>query len=797
MAARTTAPWAESACLLAGLLTPLAFHPFGTLGFEGTKSVLVRLLALVVVLGWVARRGWDGRLPLERADLERLVGPPRLVALALAGYVGSLLLASALSIAPATSVWGSYDRLQGVVTALAWLTLGIAAAVAGRIGERRQLLLTTWLLGSLPVCLYALAQRLRLDPIEWLNQPLGTPSTLGSSTALGAYLAMLLPVTLARMVDAASKLRRDTRGRRGGWQELSGDSLAYAGWLALAALQGVGLLLAEVRGAFLGAGVGIAIGVAALGWRPGRRGAPLLVIGAAMVSVAGVAVGSLLAAGLPSAGPTGGVSEPADTATEDYSVRQRVLIWRATLETVASAGWRAAVGFGPETQALALEARFPAELAARYPDARFDRAHNLIFDALLTTGVLGVILLAVLLWALSRSGIASLGVTGSDRSTVAGLLGALAANLVAGLYAFDSIATGVLFAMLAGLLVAPLLPPPSGTAPPQRPAARPERVIIPRVRLRVTAALAAAALGLSTLPSLIGPLVADLHYTRALALRAAEAPALSLPATLAAIEWAPSQDLYLLALGHTYQEVAETTAARESAVPTTFDELTLTTPAGREGLFQAARLALERAAEMSPLDPYNHLHLARFWATWGQVARRPEERTERLARSAAAYDLAIGLSPNRATFYDEAGLAFLLLGRPDDAERRYAEAEARDRPSAERLARLGDAAALRGDSALARARYLEALELYPRSAPAEHGLARLARDARDLPESLEHLQRAARFQMREWIYRRDLALVHRELEHWSEALSEARAARRLAPAWEWDDLTALIDSVQG
>jgi len=50
--------------------------------------------------------------------------------------------------------------------------------------------------------------------------------------------------------------------------------------------------------------------------------------------------------------------------------------------------------------------------------------------------------------------------------------------------------------------------------------------------------------------------------------------------------------------------------------------------------------------------------------------------------------------------------------------------------------------------------------------------------------------------MRNWVYRRDLALILRDMERWSQALIEARAARRFAPAWEWDDLTVLVDTVR-
>ncbi len=780
---------AEAVCLLAGVLTPLAFHTLGTLGFEAAKATLIWLLALVLVLGWAAGRAGNRRWPIGSGDLGRVTGLPRLAAFAVAGYMGALLVAAGFSIAPGASIWGSYDRLQGLLTTLAWIALGVAAAVAGRVGERRWLMVRVWLVTSLPICLYGLAQRFRLDPIDWLNQPIGVTSTLGSSTALGTYLAMLLPLTLVLAVDSAEGLL-DPRGVRRG-RPGSGclRRVPYTGWVTLAALHVVVLLLTEVRGAAVGALMGIGLAVVAIGWqRFGRDATPVILVGA------GVLVGGIAAHGAWVEQRAGGL--------EESSVRQRLLIWGATLETVASGGWRGLVGFGSETQALALEARFPAALAARYPDARFDRAHNLVLDALLTTGLLGLAASAVLIWALGRCGLSALKLSGRDGLLAAGLVGALGANLTAGLYAFDSIATGALFWLLAGLLVAPLcpasMPEPAARAASAR-TARPDRcgpLTVPSARLRATSTLAAFAIGATAVPTMVGPLIADLYYTRGLALRAGEAPAQSITELLNATGWAPNQDVYYLALGRAYQEVASTTAARESPVPATFDDLAAFTPTGRDGLFAAARLALERGVDVNPRDPYSYLHLARFWALWGDVDRGSNERMARLGRAADAYDTAIALSPNRATFYDEAGLAYLQLGHADDAERRYQEAEVRDAPSAERLARLGDAAQLRGDAAAASARYAAALALNPRSAPAERGLAQLARERGDLQEALEHAERAARFQMREWTYRRDLALIHQELGQAQQGLEEARAARRLAPAWEWNALRMLIESLR-
>ena len=54
---------------------------------------------------------------------------------------------------------------------------------------------------------------------------------------------------------------------------------------------------------------------------------------------------------------------------------------------------------------LALEPRYPAGLAQRFENARFDRAHNLLLDQLLTTGVVGTGALLAVLWVVVRGGL--------------------------------------------------------------------------------------------------------------------------------------------------------------------------------------------------------------------------------------------------------------------------------------------------------------------------------------------------------------------------------------------------------
>ena len=118
------------------------------------------------------------------------------------------------------------------------------------------------------------------------------------------------------------------------------------------------------------------------------------------------------------------------------------------------------------------------ELAQRFENARFDRAHNLVLDTLLTTGLLGLLALGLLVAGVARAGLlAASEEHGPGRWLAGGLLGALAANLFANQFAFDTSATAALFWMLAGLTVAPLLPMPEPA--PVTTATRPAKPLTP------------------------------------------------------------------------------------------------------------------------------------------------------------------------------------------------------------------------------------------------------------------------------------------------------------------------------
>ncbi|HEX3245403.1 MAG TPA: tetratricopeptide repeat protein, partial [Chloroflexota bacterium] len=75
------------------------------------------------------------------------------------------------------------------------------------------------------------------------------------------------------------------------------------------------------------------------------------------------------------------------------------------------------------------------------------------------------------------------------------------------------------------------------------------------------------------------------------------------------------------------------------------------------------------------------------------------------------------------------------------------------------------------------------------------GLGRLLMDRGDWSGALDPASRAARYQMRDWRFRRDLGRVYRQLGDMTSARQELRAAARLCPSWHWPALSAEADAL--
>ncbi|MAG34953.1 MAG: hypothetical protein CL878_01680 [Dehalococcoidia bacterium] len=245
--------WADTIALVGLVVVPLYFNIHALYPFEPSKSVLLTATA-TALLGIVAlyviassTRPATSRRRSRRASLaaddEPKVGllrrswhslsrPQQALVVAFAVYLLVQFLATATSIAPSVSWWGSVPRLQGT-----WQLLLLAAAVAivawrwrQADAERLNRIIAVILLGAVPVGVYAVGQRLQLDRVAWVHGMQDrVGSTFGQHVFVSAFAALILPIAIARLVESWQEYRAsqgpDTHEWAGLWPAVA--------WLAV------------------------------------------------------------------------------------------------------------------------------------------------------------------------------------------------------------------------------------------------------------------------------------------------------------------------------------------------------------------------------------------------------------------------------------------------------------------------------------------------------------------------------------------------------------------------------------
>ncbi len=422
---------AEAALLVTPCAALLFLAPASGFGPEADRALALRALALLAAAGVLVAAWARGRAPREAL---RRPAPEAWLALVLLGVAA---LSSALAPDPLRSLLGALPRLDGALALAATVALFLATRALAADGGRRRRLARALVGAGAAGAAYALAQWAGVDPFAWGSAWPGRPiGAQGNPVFLAGALLLVLPFAAAEVaVPLAS-------GRRRAAALAALPALAIA--LALVASRGRGALLGAAAGALIFTGAALA--------SAGRRAlARRLILGVAALGVALVLLPPLAGRPLPGLDPATGTA------------RQRVLLWRATLELVAAHPERLLVGWGPESLALVLPRHLPEELPPLVwePGRTQDRAHNATLDTLATLGLPGLAAAAALaLLGLARP-LARCGLgrgepaRTAERWLDAAAAAALAAHLVELQFGFRTAATGALAALLLGLATAP------------------------------------------------------------------------------------------------------------------------------------------------------------------------------------------------------------------------------------------------------------------------------------------------------------------------------------------------------
>jgi len=438
----------EVGWLLALVVVPLFFNVYSNRVFEPDKLGLLRSIATMMAVAWLIKMGEEAFKGSDRRSLgsdESGVKPPLLrmpLVLPTLLLVAVYLLATVTSVVPRVSLWGSYQRLQGTYTTLSYIVVFALMLQSLRRPEQLRRLLTTIMLTSLPIALYGLMQHYKLDPLPWGGDVTArVAANMGNAIFIGAYLIMVVPVTLARIIRLQSTALGEVSPRaKVGFGLLFWALLAvemviwgkggFAAGIAASLIVIVALTLASIyfrrpmarfvlmgcygfilsvqlvtvfytlsRGPWMGLAAGLLFfGLLYLLSRRLRTAAMATVglslafgVFLVLINIPGTPFPAFR--DLPYLGRLGQVFE-----IEGGTGKVRVLIWGGVAEMVTADPVRAAIGYGPESMWVAYNRFYPPDLAHyESRNASPDRSHNETFDTLVITGLLGFAVYA-LLW---------------------------------------------------------------------------------------------------------------------------------------------------------------------------------------------------------------------------------------------------------------------------------------------------------------------------------------------------------------------------------------------------------------
>ncbi len=239
----------EMGWLLAVIITPLFFNVYSSRVFEPDKLTTLRTVALIMGAVWAVK--WieervSGRREMDVTWRTPLVLPTLFTVIV---YVLSTLF----SVTPYVSLFGSYQRLQGTYTTLAYIVVFLVVLQGMRTRGQVDRLVTVVILNSLPIALYGLVQRNKLDPLPWGGDVTRrVASNMGNAIFVAAYLIMATPLTLARIVTSFRSILNDE-------DSVWSDIFRAAIYIFILLVQLVATFYTQSRGPLMGllAGLGL------------------------------------------------------------------------------------------------------------------------------------------------------------------------------------------------------------------------------------------------------------------------------------------------------------------------------------------------------------------------------------------------------------------------------------------------------------------------------------------------------------------------------------------------------------
>jgi tetratricopeptide (TPR) repeat protein/O-antigen ligase len=420
----------EAGWLAALVIVPLFFDVYSSRVFEPDKITTLRSIVVVMAGAWLIQvieqglgsgTGRDTMTSALQAMWRRIVETP--LVLPTLVLVAVYLVATVFSVVPRVSLLGSYQRLQGTYSTLAYIVIFFLMLHGLRTREQVERLITTVVLTSVPIALYGIIQHYGLDPLPWGGDVrTRVAGNMGNAIFIAAYLIMSLPLALYRTVESFTVILTSEKGR-------FVDILLGASYIFIVAIQAICIFFTQSRGPWLGLIGGLffffLVFAVVRRWRWLVWSSVLMMLAIAsflvVVNLPNTPLASFKA--VPYIGRLGQALDK-DQGTS----KVRLFIWQGAIDMILPHPplqrpdgaqdrvnlVRSVIGYGPESMYVAYNRFYPPDLAhyeAR--NASPDRSHNETFDSLVITGVSGFVVYMFLFASIFYYGFRWLGVIAS------------------------------------------------------------------------------------------------------------------------------------------------------------------------------------------------------------------------------------------------------------------------------------------------------------------------------------------------------------------------------------------------
>lgn len=342
----------------------------------------------------------------------------------LLAFLVIVTLADIFGVDPERSFWSNFERMEGLITIL---HLGAYFLVVSSVMKTEKIWKWFWnssVLVSVAVALHGFFQKIGLADITRAGDRID--ATLGNATYFSGYLLVHVFIVLWLLY----------KHKIGGRKKHTPYLVAF--YVLSLALYAYGIFFASTRGTMIGLALGVGV-VALLFLFFGKKHKILRKVSVGIIILA-VVGGSLFFALKDNLKDSENIAirRIASISLEESTVQSRFTLWGMALQGFKE---KPVLGWGQEGFNRLFEKHFNPSLYRDEP--WFDRAHNIVLNWLVVSGVVGLIsylaLWAIMLWFLWKK---SQSLDFAEKSILTGLL---AAYFFHNLFVFDNITSYLFF----------------------------------------------------------------------------------------------------------------------------------------------------------------------------------------------------------------------------------------------------------------------------------------------------------------------------------------------------------------